>query len=47
MLQNTFTTDELIERLGHMRKYYNTRLFVGGESTPLREVLKMIVMNEQ
>lgn len=40
MLHNTYTTDELIERLGLMRKYYNVRLFAGGENTPLRDVLR-------
>lgn len=39
MLHNTFTTDDLIERLGLMRKYYNVRLFSEGEKTDLREVL--------
>ncbi len=40
MLRNTYTTDDLIERLGLMRKYYNVRLFADGKNAVLREVLK-------
>lgn len=39
MLRNTYTTDDFIERLGLMRKYYNTRLFTDGENTKLRDLL--------
>lgn len=40
MLQNTYTTDDLVERLGLMRIYYNKRLFVGGENSTLKEVIQ-------
>jgi hypothetical protein len=39
MLQNTYTTDDLVERLGLMRKYYNKRLFTESENVTLREVI--------
>lgn len=40
MLRNTYTTDDLIERLGLMRKYYNIRIFAKGEDAVLRDVLQ-------
>jgi len=40
MLQNTYTTDDLIERLGLMRKYYDVRLFKGGDTAVLGDVLQ-------
>src|SRR3989339_775279 len=39
MLRNTYTTDDFIERLGLMRKYYNKRLFADGEDVILRDVI--------
>ncbi len=40
MLKNTYTTDDLVERLGLMREFYSKRLFSDGENAVLREVLK-------
>ena len=40
MLRNTYTTDEFVERLGLMRKFYNKRLFADGEGAVLRDVLR-------
>ena len=40
MLRNTYTTDEFVERLGLMRKFYNKRLFADGEDAVLRDVLR-------
>ncbi len=39
MLGNTYTTDDLVERLGLMRTYYNERLFVEGSTATLQQVL--------
>jgi hypothetical protein len=39
MLQNTYTTDELVERLGLMRKYYDKRLFQENKDITMREVI--------
>jgi len=40
MLENTYTTDDLVERIGLMRKYYSERLFVEGSMVSLSNVLK-------
>lgn len=40
MLKNTYTTDELVERIGLMRKYYERFLFQANENVTLREVVK-------
>jgi F0F1-type ATP synthase delta subunit len=40
MLQNTYTTDDLVERLGLMRKFYNKRLFTENENVTLQEVVE-------
>lgn len=39
MLTNTFTTDELVERIGLLRVYYNAVLFGGKGDAPLSAVL--------
>ncbi len=39
MLENTYTTDDLVERIGLMRKFYNEKLFTGKESVTLLEVV--------
>jgi hypothetical protein len=39
MLENTYTTDDLVERLALMRRYYGSRLFSGGTETVLRDML--------
>ncbi len=39
MLKDTYTTDDLSERLGLMQKYYNRYLFGGGEKTDIKKVL--------
>jgi hypothetical protein len=39
MLKNTYTTDELMERLALMRTYYGKRLFSGGEDAVLQDVV--------
>jgi len=39
MLENTYTTDDLIERLALMRAYYSKRLFSGGTDATLGEVI--------
>jgi hypothetical protein len=38
MLKNTYTTDDLIERLGFMRKYYGTKIFTEGSKVSLEEM---------
>jgi hypothetical protein len=40
MLRNTYTTDELVSRLGLMRKFYEKRLFADGENVTLKEVIE-------
>ena len=40
MLQNTYTTDELIDRIGLMRKYYNTSLFGDKKDATLEDVIQ-------
>lgn len=40
MLKNTYTTDDLSERLSLMHKYYDKYLFVGGKDAILKDVLK-------
>jgi len=40
MLQNTYTTDDLVERLEFMRKYYNKSLFTEGGNISLQDVIK-------
>jgi len=39
MLRNTYSTDELMERLALMRNYYGKRLFAGGDDATLQEVV--------
>ena len=40
MLQNTYTTDDLVERLGLMRKFYDRRLFKEDMDATLKEVIQ-------
>lgn len=41
MLRNTYTTDDLVERIGHMRTYLSKRLFSEKDAdTSLNEVLR-------
>jgi hypothetical protein len=40
MLKNTYTTDDLIERLGHMRTYYGVKIFSENSNKTLDEVLR-------
>lgn len=40
MLKNTYTTDDLVERIGLMRKYYNVRLFKDGADALLKDVVQ-------
>jgi hypothetical protein len=40
MLHNTYTTDDLVERLALMRKYYGQRLFSGAANASLHDALK-------
>jgi len=40
MIEDTFTTDDLIERLGLLRKYYSTVLFAGGGDALVSDVLE-------
>jgi len=40
MLKNTYTTDDLIERLGHMRTYYGVKIFSEGSTKTLDDVLR-------
>jgi hypothetical protein len=39
MLENTYATDDLVERLALMRAYYGKRLFAGGTDYTIEEVL--------
>lgn len=39
MLRNTYTTDDLIERLGYMRRYYGVKIFTEGSKKNIDEVL--------
>jgi hypothetical protein len=39
MLENTYTTDDLVERIGLMRKYYGVKLFVEGSTASLADVV--------
>jgi len=39
MLENTYTTDDLIERIGLMRKYYGVKLFTEGNTATLADVV--------
>lgn len=40
MLKNTYTTDDLVERIALMRKYYAQHLFSGGEHLTLANVVQ-------
>jgi hypothetical protein len=40
ILKNTYTTDELSQRLNLMRKYYSEYLFAGAENLTLKDVLE-------
>jgi hypothetical protein len=40
MLKNTYTTDDLIERLGHMRTYYGVKIFTEGSKKKIEDVLR-------
>jgi len=40
MLQNTYTTDDLVERIGLMKKYYNRVLFEEDKEATLVNVLQ-------
>ncbi len=40
MIEATYTTDDLIERLGLLRKYYDVVLFTEATSATVREVLE-------
>jgi hypothetical protein len=40
MLKNTYTTDDLIERLGHMRTYYGIKIFTEGSTKQIEDVLR-------
>ena len=40
MLKNTYTTDDLIERLGYMRTYYGVKVFSKGSDKKLEDVLR-------
>lgn len=40
MLQNTYTSDDLVERLGLMRKFYNMCLFTEHKNVTVREVIQ-------
>lgn len=40
MLRNTYTTDDLVQRLEFMRVYYGKRLFAGGTELTLVDVLQ-------
>jgi UDP-glucuronate decarboxylase len=39
MLKNTYTTDDLIERLGHMRTYYGVKIFTEGSKKNIEHLL--------
>jgi hypothetical protein len=39
MLENTYTTDDLIERLGLMRLYYGKKIFAKGATLTINDVL--------
>ncbi len=40
MLENTYTTDDLVERLALMRTFYAKRLFSGGEDVRMEDLLQ-------
>lgn len=40
MLENTYTTDDLVLRIGLMRKYYDQRLFRPGKEVTLRTAVE-------
>lgn len=40
MLKNTFTTDDLVQRIALMRIYFSKRLFSGAEHIPIHEALQ-------
>ncbi len=40
MLENTYTTDELVERIGFMRSFYDEYLFKGNKEVCLSDVVK-------
>lgn len=37
MLADTYTTDDVVERIALLRRYYGVKLFAGGSQTTLRE----------
>lgn len=39
MLTNTYTTDDLTDRVALMRRYYSVRLFAGGEQATIESTL--------
>ena len=40
MLENTYTTDDLVLRIGSMRKYYEQRLFQPGKEVTVRSAIE-------